>query len=141
MKNRRMVLTICLVLASVSLSVPETTSAASLSLTLPAGGPGQSVTAGFGFEDTEGIASFSLVLTFSPDSILSTDTSEFFRNEDFFPSHSIDGEEANFTEEVSPGKIYFVGLCQIPQQVRQTSAKYPLALPCPPDWVKSRSSL
>ncbi len=110
MKSNTIILICFLFLAGIFLSVPVTTPAASLSLAIPGGKPGTSVKGSFGFEDAEGVASFSLRLSFASDNILSTNPSKFTRNSDFFPGLSIGGQEANFTEEVRPGKIYFVGL-------------------------------
>lgn len=85
---------------------------AALTLTVPDGKPGVTVTGSLGFQDAIGVASFNLCLSFASGTILSY--AGFTPNAAFFPTIKIGGEDANFVEQVQERKLYFVGLSPAP---------------------------
>jgi len=113
MKKEKRAITASLLLIGIVLLTPVDSPAASLSLTVPTGPPGSQVTGTLGFEDAGGVAGFSLLLSFSSGAVLSTSAGQFTRNDAFFPTFPVAGENANFVANAGTGKILIVGLSPV----------------------------
>lgn len=111
MNTRRTFHQLCFILLALCFLTPGGLAfGASLSLSVPDGGPGGRVTGSLGFANTDEMESFSLMLSFSSGGLLSADPSFFVRNADFFPALTLGGQALNFQKVVSNAKIYYVGL-------------------------------